>query len=122
MLKKKFRLKKNNEFQAVYQCKNSVAIGAVVLYIRNTHRENRLRVGFSVSKGVGNAVVRNRGKRMMREAVRGYLAKMRKGREYVFVGRKSLAAADFHQVEQDVLRALERKNSLNSPTEERQRH
>ncbi|MCL2166679.1 MAG: ribonuclease P protein component [Clostridiales bacterium] len=118
MLNRKFRLKKNNEFRAVYECKNSVAIGAVVLYIRNTHRENRLRVGFSVSKGVGNAVVRNRGKRMMREAVRGYLAKMRKGRDYVFIGRKSLAVSDFHQVQHDVLRALERKNSLNNPAKE----
>ena len=111
MLKYRYRLKKNKEFQAVYGEKNSVAAGAVVLYVKDT-KGGVPRVGFSVSKKIGNAVVRNRCRRLMREAVRKHLDDLYPEKDYVFVGRRSIRGADFLQVEKDILRALERKEGL----------
>ena len=67
-------------------------------------------MGFSVSKKIGNAVVRNRCRRMLREAVRSVLPEMAKGMDYIFVGRAHLAGADFDRVKKDVCYTLRRKH------------
>ncbi|GHU53436.1 ribonuclease P protein component [Clostridia bacterium] len=62
-------LKKNNEFRRVYNSGSSAANRQFVMYIRhNGLAQNR--VGISVSKKVGNSVVRSRVKRLVKEAYR----------------------------------------------------
>ena len=102
------RLRKNKDFKAVYGKKNSIAAGVVVLYIMSNEK-GVPRVGFSVSKKLGNAVARNRCRRLLREAVRGHMDSIRPGTDYVFVGRGSLAKADMGRVERDVLHVLKGK-------------
>ena len=109
LLKNQYRIKRNKDFQAIYRKKNAVAAGVVVLYIMD-NKKDIPRAGFSVSKKLGNAVVRNRCKRLLREAVRRHLKEFRCGKDYVFVARKSLAEADFLQIEKDILCTVKRKN------------
>ena len=69
-----------------------------------------VRVGFTCSKKVGNAVARNRAKRRLREVARHVLPDhARPGWDYVLVGRKE-ATADlpFAQLQSDLIRALRR--------------
>ena len=113
MLKKVYRIRKNKDFHAVYGKKNTVAAKTVVLYIMDNHT-GVSRAGFSVSKRIGNAVVRNRCRRMMSEAVRLHFGEISPGTDCIFVGRKPIAKADFQQVEEDVLYTLERKGRLAS--------
>ncbi len=87
-----------------------------MLFVKN----NQKRIGFSVSKKVGNAVVRNRTKRRLRECVRPLLSEMKNGL-YVFVARPSAAECTFDQLNQDVRFLLKRANALKAVDKEEQR-
>jgi ribonuclease P protein component len=68
-LKKNERLKKNKEFRKIYNKGKSYVHPLIVLYVLpNSLGKNR--VGFTVSKRIGNAVQRNRVKRLLKENYR----------------------------------------------------
>lgn len=69
-----------------------------------------IRVGFTCSKKVGNAVARNRAKRRLREIARLVLPHHGKdGWDYVLIGRADVTASrDFKALQDDLLRALRR--------------
>ncbi|MGB3313210.1 MAG: ribonuclease P protein component [Albidovulum sp.] len=68
-----------------------------------------IRIGYTCSKKVGNAVARNRAKRRLREIARIVLtAKGRPGWDYVLVGRPEVTATrDFAEMQRDLNRALD---------------
>lgn len=103
-MQRQYRLSSNGQFTYVYRRGKRVSTkDLTLLYI--SHRNKQ--VGFSVSKKVGVAVVRNRTKRRLRECVRPLLDGMKKG-YYVFVARPSAALADFHQLQQQVNTLIKR--------------
>lgn len=68
------------------------------------------RVGFTVTKKVGNAVVRNRVRRRLKEAVRGLAAgDMQPGNDYVIVGRQEILTAPFSDIGAELSRRLRAK-------------
>ena len=68
-----------------------------------------VRVGFTVSKKVGNAVVRNRVRRRLREVVRlSAAAALQEGHDYVLIGRRPALEWPFERLMQDYERALHR--------------
>jgi ribonuclease P protein component len=65
------------------------------------------RVGFTVTKKVGNAVVRNRVRRRLKEAVRAHAAiHMAPGHDYVIVGREDVLTAPFEQIADELKRRI----------------
>ena len=74
-------------------------------------RGRGLKVGFSVSRKVGNAVVRNRTKRRLRECFRPYLGDVKPGL-YVIVARPSAAKATFRSLQKDTLYLLKKQEAL----------
>lgn len=66
-MRREFSLKRNKEFRYVYRRGKSVSDKAIALVYVPT-KTPHLKVGFSVSKKIGNSVVRNRMKRRMKEA------------------------------------------------------
>jgi ribonuclease P protein component len=70
------------------------------------------RVGFTVSKKVGNAVERNRVRRRLREVVRRVPDEMQSGHDYVLIGRRSAMALPFERLTEDFCGALRRLNNL----------
>ena len=72
-----------------------------------------LRVGFTVSKKVGNAVVRNRVRRRLREIAREVIpGRARPDLDYVLVGRQAALERDFAVLRQELIEALRRLKAL----------
>ena len=75
-----------------------------------------VRVGFTVSKRVGNAVARNRVRRRLREIARQVMPQQAQaGLDYVLVGRQAAIARDFAALAQELVEALKRLKAL-APT------
>lgn len=100
------RLKLNREFRRVFARGRSKATGRLVLYWWQK-REGDFRVGFSVSKKVGNAVVRNRLKRQLRACLAQYQDILAEHSvDFVFVCRPAAARSSFADLNEDVVRLL----------------
>lgn len=66
-MEKAYRIKRNSDFQAIYNNGKSVANRQFVVYTYKNRDLKHFRLGISVSKKLGNAVTRNRIKRAIRE-------------------------------------------------------
>jgi ribonuclease P protein component len=84
-----------------------VPTAAFVLQARRRGDGGPVRVGFTVSKKVGNAVERNRVRRRLREVVRQSTG-LPADHDYVLVGRRAALALSFDQITEDFKRALRR--------------
>ena len=82
---------------------------AFVLQARKRADEGPTRVGFTVSKKVGNSVERNRVRRRLREVVRLLPPdRLRSGHDYVLVGRRAALQVPFARIAQDFEGALQK--------------
>ena len=86
------KVKKNEEFKKVYQNGKSYANKYLVMYILKNDRETN-RLGVSVSKKVGNSVIRHRITRLIRESYRLQENIFNSGLDIVVIARNN--AADF---------------------------
>ena len=115
-MKKRFRLRKNSDFQRVRREGRSWAHPLLVLCVlRNDLSYSRF--GFSVSKWVGGAAVRNHAKRLMREATRLRQAMITDGWDVVIIARQPMREANFYQVDQAVEQLLRRARLLKAAEE-----
>lgn len=95
-------LKKNNDFQFVYQNGKSYANKYLVMYVlENNTDKNRL--GISVSRKVGNSVVRHRFTRLVRESYRLHENIFNSGLDIVVVARKNASLAGYAEIESALL-------------------
>ena len=107
-------LKVRKDFLAASRARRQGTQGMLVQARRRRddepHDPTLIRVGFTCSKKVGNAVARNRAKRRLREAARAILPiKGHQGWDYVLVGRAdSTAARPFEDLKGDLIYALKK--------------
>ena len=92
-MQKEYMLKKNKEFRYVYNKGTSVADRYLVLI--SVKNRMGMRVGFSVSKKLGNAVCRNHVKRLLRECARSLLTKNHQHKSYLFIARSAAVNASY---------------------------
>lgn len=98
-------LKKNKEFKKVYENGKSYATRNLVIYVLNYEKGDKNRFGLSVSKKIGNAVVRNKLKRRLREIIREFeVEKEFIGYDIIFIARKPVVRLDYFQLKNDVKR------------------
>ena len=85
-MEKMVALCRNNDFRRLYARGKSFVSPVVVVYTLK-NRTGQVRVGITTSKKIGNAVQRNRSRRVIREAYRGLASRVRPGVDLVFVAR-----------------------------------
>lgn len=89
-LPKTCRLVRPGDFARVYAVRRSAAAGPLVVYAAAQEPPSITRIGLSVSRRIGNAVVRNRWKRRLREAFRRVRAALPAGYDFIVVVRSGL--------------------------------
>jgi len=107
-LHRSHRLRKNEHFQAVFQRGTSAANKQFVLYSARQEGQAAFRAGISVSKKIGNAVIRNRVKRLIREAVARLENAIPKGVDLVIIARPGVESMSLESIEQSLLHVMKR--------------
>jgi ribonuclease P protein component len=97
-MKKSQSLKKNADFQNVYKEGKSYANKYLVMYILNNNTEEN-RLGISVSKKVGNSVIRHRITRLIRESYRLQESKFQNGFDIVVIARANAKGRTYQEIE-----------------------
>lgn len=124
-MRKEFRVKKNKDFQEIFKKGMSVANRQFVVYTLKRPDQVHFRIGLSVSKKIGNAVMRNQIKRYIRQAFHEFEGQLHNAADYVIIARKPTAEMDFFEVKKSLThvlklaKALKRaKNNENKPVRE----
>lgn len=117
------RIKRRKEFLELARTRRKWAAPGLVLQVAETEKTaspeggavcvESMRVGFTCSKKVGNAVARNRAKRRLRALASEVLSEQAKtGHAYVLIGRKETVYRPYALLAQDLKTALKRVKAL----------
>ncbi|MGM0446055.1 MAG: ribonuclease P protein component [Bacillota bacterium] len=103
-------LKQKKDFQKVFNLGKSTASKYLVLYW-NPNKLNNNRYGFSISKRIGKAVVRNKLKRRLKEIIRTRLNNTACGYDIIIIARRPVNSLGFSEIKDD-LKNLYKKAGL----------
>ena len=95
-------LKKSKDFQNVYNKGNSYANRLLVMYVLENHTDKN-RLGISVSKKVGNSVIRHHLTRLIREGYRLQEDMFNSGLDIVVIARSTAHDISYHETESALL-------------------
>lgn len=113
MLPKPNRLKKENDFQRVFEKGKGFNESFLFLKVFNREDQRQSRFGFVVSIKISKkAVVRNKLKRRLREIVRSKLDQIKPGRDVVVVTQPGIETQSFPQLKQNLLQLLKEAKIL----------
>ncbi len=110
-MKKQDMLKKNKDFRYVVSRGKSVSAPALVLITAKSR--TGVKIGLSVSSKLGNAVVRNRTKRIMRGGITPLLPVLKQNTYYLFIARRGLVGEKSTFCYEEMLSLLKRAGMIN---------
>ncbi len=111
-LGRRARIKQGRDFLRVRSAGERAVKGCLIANWLRLPAEARSRLGVVVSKKVGNAVVRSRAKRLLRESYRQHQHEFTQPLDLVLVARPSIAEKDFATVERDLMTTLRQAGLL----------
>ncbi len=106
-MQRKFRLTLSEDFKRVRQSGKSYAHPLVVLIVQ-ANEEMKVRAGVVAGRTVGNAVKRNRAKRLIREAMRPLIPSLASGRDLILIARPALVSSTLTETREALLTVLHR--------------
>ena len=110
-MKNTLSLNRNTLFKRLYYRGKTVKTPFFTFYYMNT-RASKNRVGFTVSKKIGKAVMRNRARRLMYESFRLYEEQLANGYYMVLVARSDILKTDFERIRKTMEKALQKSGLL----------
>ncbi len=111
-MRKSFRVKKENEFQRVFETHNSVANHKFVIYQMEKPGQPHFRVGISVGKRIGNAVHRNWLKRRIRQTLLEVKPQLKSEVDFLVIARPAADGMTMSETKKNLVHALKRANLL----------
>ncbi|WP_302815937.1 ribonuclease P protein component [Selenomonas flueggei] len=114
-------IKRRSDFQCVYQKGHSAAGRHMILYVLRDPRVAG-KVGFAAGKKLGCAAVRNRTKRLLREAYRGLQHELRGDIGILLIGRAGLADGKMQDAAEDLRRLARRAGIFAGGEQNRGKH
>lgn len=109
-MKKIYRVKKNEEIEKILNNKNSSANSCFIIYSIKTDETKHFRYAVSVSKKIGNAVVRNRLKRQVRALIRQF--EVVDGVDFFIIVRAKALKLDFERLKIEMNYLLQKQKLL----------
>jgi ribonuclease P protein component len=97
-VKRRFRLTQSADIKRVRQFGKSYAHPLVVLVVAPS-KEDRPRVAIVAGRSIGNAVIRNRAKRLIRSGLLPIMDKIQSGWDLILIARRPIVSADFHYIQ-----------------------
>lgn len=117
-MRRELRLRNRADFSRVYRAGKSFANSQFVVYIAKQRSADPFRCGISASKKIGNAVVRNRMRRVVKEIVRKLEPKIAANApqiDFVIIVRKPATQMSFSELEKSIHHVLRRASILEAP-------
>ncbi|WP_117167987.1 ribonuclease P protein component [Paraliobacillus sediminis] len=111
-MKKAYRLKKDKEFQLVFKQGKSFANRQLVIYYLKKTEQTHFRVGLSVSKKIGNAVMRNQIKRYLRQAFLELDEQIDNTYDVIVIARVPANKMDFSEIKKSLIHVLTKSHVL----------
>mgnify|MGYP001130864954 CR=1 FL=1 len=115
-MEKKYRLRKNEEFKRVYKRGKNYWNRNLVLYVMRNQLNNS-RIGFTVTKKIGNSVVRNRVRRRMKEIYRKNFDNIKEEYDIIFIPKKNVVDISYKELESAMFHILKMAHLLKDPGE-----
>jgi ribonuclease P protein component len=113
MLRRRYRLRLSSDLQQVQQDGRSLRHPLIILLVK-ANQSDISRFAFVAGRRIGNAVKRNRSKRLMREVVRHHFDEIEAGWDMMLIARSPITAVSYHEIETAVLQLLGRANLLSN--------
>ena len=110
-------LKSNTEFRRLYNRGKTVTDPALVIYY-SKNRAGICRIGITTSKKIGNAVERNRSRRLLREAFRCVCGEVKPGYDIVIVARSKTKYVKSTRLSEIMHRIFEEQGMLKTGSED----
>lgn len=104
-MEKKFRIRKNMEFQNIYKVGKSYWNRNLVLYVKKNGL-NETRVGYTITKKIGNAVTRNKMRRRMKEIYRLNFHNIKEGYDLIFIAKRSIVNISYDELESSMIHIM----------------
>lgn len=111
-MQREYRLTNRDDFKKVYRRGKSFANRQFVVYYIPRQDGGSFRMGISISKKIGKAVVRNRIKRRLKEIIRLRKDEIIDGYDFIIIVRKGALSLDFHAMEKSVFHVLKKASLL----------
>lgn len=108
-MKKAFRVKDNKEFQLIFKNGKSFANRQLVIYYIKKPGQPHFRVGLSVGKKIGNAVMRNQIKRYLRQAFQELESEINPEYDMIIIARQPTKHMGFSEIKSSLIHLLSRE-------------
>lgn len=102
IMRKSYRIKKEKEFQEVFETRNSFANKKFVVYVMDKTGQPHFRVGISVGKKIGNAVMRNYMKRRIRQSILEFKPLLRSDVDFLVIARPQASGLPMKEVKRQL--------------------